>query len=47
MIKTMRRGNQEDRVGSVEGRKVDQNEEVAEVEEVEEEEKMKMENGKW
>jgi hypothetical protein len=42
MIKTMSRGNQEDRVGSVEGRQVDQEQE--EVEEVVEEEKMKMDD---
>jgi hypothetical protein len=43
MKTTMSRVNQEDRVGSVDGRQVDQDEEVAEVEE-EEEEEMKMEN---
>jgi hypothetical protein len=42
MITTMSRGNQEDRMGSVEGRQVDQEE--VEEEEEEEEEKMRMEN---
>jgi hypothetical protein len=46
MINTMSRGNQENRVGSVQGRQEDQEEEVAEVEEVEDEEEegMKTEN---